>query len=170
MKAVTNGVAMIRPRAETLRNAIAEALLPASSKRSSHARGGDLVVAATSGAAILSAVFAVAATTPALAQEEAGSRLEEITVTGSRIRRQDFTANAPITTVDETAFEDTGTIGVETILNQLPQFVPAITHATRSARTRGGRPLRPSTAATIRKAAASRTKRSAIRPAVFPAE
>ena len=59
--------------------------------------------------------------------EDEAEDMGVITVTGSRIRRQDFTANAPITTVDESAFTDTGTIGVETILNQLPQFVPAIT-------------------------------------------
>jgi outer membrane receptor protein involved in Fe transport len=53
--------------------------------------------------------------------------LEEITVTGSRIPRRDFTANAPVTTVDEQIFDETGSIGVETILNQLPQFTPAVT-------------------------------------------
>jgi outer membrane receptor protein involved in Fe transport len=53
--------------------------------------------------------------------------LEEITVTGSRILRRDYSANAPITTIDQQAFQATSTIGVETVLNQLPQFVPAIT-------------------------------------------
>ncbi len=53
--------------------------------------------------------------------------LEEITVTGSRIQRRDYSANAPITTIDQGAFQATSTIGVETVLNQLPQFVPAIT-------------------------------------------
>ncbi len=53
--------------------------------------------------------------------------LEEVTVTGSRIPRRDFTANAPITTIDESQFDETGSIGVETILNQLPQFTPAVT-------------------------------------------
>jgi iron complex outermembrane receptor protein len=127
MKAVSNSTATGRPRVAMLRNAIVEALSGASGARSSHARSGDFALAAASGAAFLSAVFACAATAPASAQEEADNALEEITVTGSRIRRQDFTANAPITTVDESAFQDTGTIGVETILNQLPQFVPAIT-------------------------------------------
>ena len=56
--------------------------------------------------------------------------LEEITVTGSRIQRRDFSANAPITTIDESAFQATSTIGVETILNQLPQFIPAVTQFT----------------------------------------
>jgi outer membrane receptor protein involved in Fe transport len=63
-------------------------------------------------------------------QQGQGSGLEEITVTGSRILRRDFSANAPITTIDQTAFQATGTVGVETILNQLPQFVPAITQFT----------------------------------------
>jgi outer membrane receptor protein involved in Fe transport len=65
------------------------------------------------------------------AQEQPqGQALEEITVTGSRILRRDFSANAPITTIDQQAFQATGTVGVETILNQLPQFVPAITQFT----------------------------------------
>jgi outer membrane receptor protein involved in Fe transport len=55
---------------------------------------------------------------------------EEIVVTGSRIRRQDFTANSPITTISADTFEQTSTIGVETVLNQLPQFVPAVTQFT----------------------------------------
>jgi iron complex outermembrane recepter protein len=63
-------------------------------------------------------------------QQGQGQGLEEITVTGSRILRRDFSANAPITTIDQTAFQATGTVGVETILNQLPQFVPAITQFT----------------------------------------
>jgi outer membrane receptor protein involved in Fe transport len=63
-------------------------------------------------------------------QQETQQPLEEITVTGSRIVRQDFTANSPIQTVDQTLFEETGAIGVETILNRLPQFVPAVTQFT----------------------------------------
>ena len=58
---------------------------------------------------------------------EAQEQLDEITVTGSRIVRQDFTANSPIQTVDQQMFEQTSAIGVETILNRLPQFVPAVT-------------------------------------------
>jgi iron complex outermembrane receptor protein len=56
--------------------------------------------------------------------------LEEVVVTGSRIRRQDFTANSPITTIGSETFEQTSTIGLETVLNQLPQFVPAVTQFT----------------------------------------
>jgi iron complex outermembrane recepter protein len=62
----------------------------------------------------------------AVAQEgQRMERLETVTVTGSRIRREDFKANSPIVTVDEKVFEDTATVGVETVLNQMPQFNPA---------------------------------------------
>jgi iron complex outermembrane receptor protein len=63
-------------------------------------------------------------------QPEESGALEEITVTGSRIVRQDFTANSPIQTVDEQMFEQTSAVGVETVLNRLPQFVPAVTQFT----------------------------------------
>jgi outer membrane receptor protein involved in Fe transport len=52
-------------------------------------------------------------------------RLEEVVVTGSRIRRAEFEANSPFVTVDTAAFEDTSAVGVESVLNQLPQFMPA---------------------------------------------
>ena len=53
--------------------------------------------------------------------------LEEVVVTGSRIVRQDLVANSPIQTVDSEFFENSSTVAIETMLNQLPQFVPAIT-------------------------------------------
>jgi outer membrane receptor protein involved in Fe transport len=62
--------------------------------------------------------------------QDEGQTLEEITVTGSRIVRQDFTANSPIQTVDAQMFEQTSAVGVETVLNRLPQFVPAVTQFT----------------------------------------
>lgn len=77
---------------------------------------------AASGIALLGSSMIAA---PVMAQD--GATAEEITVTGSRIRRQDFEANSPITTVDSALFEETSTVGVETILNQLPQFVPGVT-------------------------------------------
>src|SRR5690606_23876196 len=64
-------------------------------------------------------------------EQQAGQQLEEeITVTGSRIQRRDFTANSPIQTVDQEMFEETSAVGVETVLNRLPQFVPAVTQFT----------------------------------------
>jgi iron complex outermembrane recepter protein len=55
---------------------------------------------------------------------------EEVVVTGTRIVRQDLVANSPIQTVDSEFFENSSTVGIETMLNQLPQFVPAITQFT----------------------------------------
>ncbi|HZF28283.1 MAG TPA: TonB-dependent receptor, partial [Gammaproteobacteria bacterium] len=48
--------------------------------------------------------------------------LEEITVTGSRIVRRDYSAQTPIVTVEKEAFENRMNVGLEATLNQLPQF------------------------------------------------
>ena len=53
--------------------------------------------------------------------------LDEVVVTGSRIVRRDLDAASPIFTVEPAAFEETSTLGVEAVLNQLPQFVPTNT-------------------------------------------
>jgi outer membrane receptor protein involved in Fe transport len=62
---------------------------------------------------------------PAHAQE--ADALEEVKVTGSRILRRDLDATSPLVTVGSEAFEGTGTVAIETSLNKLPQFVPAVT-------------------------------------------
>src|SRR5690606_11383188 len=110
MKASIYRLAVSRPRVTALRDAITEALraAPGSDRPPVRFRGSRPTTAAISGAAILSAAFAIAPNGPAAAQEAADSGIEEVTVTGSRIRRQDFTANAPITTVDRSTFEETG--------------------------------------------------------------
>ncbi len=79
-------------------------------------------------AAIMGTAISTTLIAPAHAQEER----EEIIVTGTRIVQRDFVANSPITTVEAELFEDTGTVGIETVLNQLPQFVPAVTQFTAS--------------------------------------
>ena len=72
--------------------------------------------------------FAAAAGSPAAVAQESGSEtLEEITVTGTRIATQDYSAASPISTVDSELFSQTGAPTIETVLNTLPQFVPAIT-------------------------------------------
>src|SRR5688500_11479443 len=50
--------------------------------------------------------------------------LEEITVTGSRIVRRDLDAASPIMTIDSDRLENSSTISIESVLNQMPQFVP----------------------------------------------
>lgn len=48
-----------------------------------------------------------------------------IVVTGSRIARQDYVANSPTVTVDETFLKQSSTAAIEEQLNRLPQFVVA---------------------------------------------
>ena len=59
---------------------------------------------------------------PTFAQEE---QLEEITVTGSRIVRRDLSAPSPIVTVGAEAFQKSSTGSIESVMNQMPQFVAA---------------------------------------------
>lgn len=74
--------------------------------------------------AIVAATLACVTIDRASAQEQT---IEEVTVTGSRIVRRDFEANSPITTVDAERFEESSTIAIESVVNQLPHFVPAVT-------------------------------------------
>src|SRR6476619_795020 len=78
------------------------------------------VLASTIGA-LLAGGAAAQAQAQAPAQEPA---LEEITVTGSRIVRRDLEAASPIVTIDTERLENTSTLAIESVLNQLPQFVP----------------------------------------------
>jgi outer membrane receptor protein involved in Fe transport len=50
---------------------------------------------------------------------------EEVVVTGSRIVRRDLDASTPIMTVDTERLDQSSTLSVETVLNQMPQFTPA---------------------------------------------
>ena len=59
------------------------------------------------------------------ARKKPAQPLEEVVVTGSRIVRRDYEANSPLQTLDRSAFEQQNSIGLETALNELPQFVPA---------------------------------------------
>ena len=78
--------------------------------------------------AALASAISAAIVSPALAQaQEDQQQLEEVVVTGSRIVRRDFSANSPIMTVDQEMFAQSSTVAMETVLNQLPQFVPAVT-------------------------------------------
>jgi iron complex outermembrane receptor protein len=49
---------------------------------------------------------------------------DEILVTGSRIVRRDLDAASPIVTLDTQRLENSSTISIESVLNQMPQFVP----------------------------------------------
>ena len=76
--------------------------------------------------AVNAGLVGFAAAPGALAQDASAEELEEITVTGSRIRKQDFTSNAPVATVGFEQIELTGTVNTESLLNTLPQAVPGL--------------------------------------------
>ena len=67
---------------------------------------------------------AVAADVPPPATPEV---VEEVVVTGSRIRVRDYDAISPVTTVSADAIQATGQLSVEEVLNRLPQVVPGLT-------------------------------------------
>lgn len=51
--------------------------------------------------------------------------LEEVVVTGSRIKRRDYESQSPIVTVNSDAFQNKSSVAIESTLNQLPQFKPS---------------------------------------------
>jgi len=50
--------------------------------------------------------------------------IEEIVVTGSRIKRRDYNTASPLTTIDRADIAFTGQATLEETLNQLPQVLP----------------------------------------------
>ncbi|MEO1035653.1 MAG: TonB-dependent receptor [Pseudomonadota bacterium] len=64
--------------------------------------------------------------TTALAQSESEEGLEEIVVTGSRIVRNDLTANSPIAIFDAEQLQLQATTNVEEFLRDMPQFVAGV--------------------------------------------
>lgn len=60
--------------------------------------------------------------------EEIG--IEEIIVTGSRLRRRDFSAPSPITSIDSDQIRNSGQPNLEAALNQMPQVTPGISRST----------------------------------------
>ena len=70
--------------------------------------------------------FSMIAGNTAFAQQKQDRKenqsLEEVTVTGSRIARRDFESQSPIVTINAETFTERGNIGIESALNQMPQF------------------------------------------------
>lgn len=67
-----------------------------------------------------------------LAFAQGKEALEEVTVTGSRIVRRDYSSQSPIVTIEAQTFENRANIGLEAALNQMPQFNVAGTQASLS--------------------------------------
>lgn len=73
---------------------------------------------------LLSAVTIASFSAPAAAQDNEDG--DEIIVTGSRIKQQDFQSNSPVATVNAEQFEKTFSINTENLLNALPQTVAGL--------------------------------------------
>lgn len=55
---------------------------------------------------------------------------EEVTITGTRIKRKDLEAESPLAIVDSTQLEMKAGLNIESYLNQLPQYNPGLTPTT----------------------------------------
>ncbi len=101
-------------------------------------RDQSIVVNRTLLASTISALMA--GVVPAHAQQPQQPQtqpLEEITVTGSRIVRRDLDSSSPIMTVDTQRLENSSTLSIESVLNQMPQFVPDGTQFDSAAQSSG---------------------------------
>src|SRR5512146_2997630 len=63
------------------------------------------------------------------AATKAADQLQEVVVTGSRIKRRDYESQSPIVTVNADAFENKSSVAIESTMNQLPQFKPSGSHS-----------------------------------------
>ncbi|MDZ4363539.1 TonB-dependent receptor plug domain-containing protein [Brevundimonas sp.] len=75
---------------------------------------------------IIAGASALAFAAPAMAQDPGATNVDDLVVTGTRIARQDYVANSPISTVSAEQIQARGDVNVEQILNQLPQVVPGL--------------------------------------------
>ena len=84
--------------------------------------------ASSFGVAAGTTVMALSVAGPASGQEATPTEsMEEVVVTGSRIQNRDYEATSPVVTIAADAFELSGEVQIETVLNSLPQLVPSIT-------------------------------------------
>jgi outer membrane receptor protein involved in Fe transport len=81
-------------------------------------------LAITAGAT--SAVLAMPSAMAFAEETNAEEAVERIAVTGSRIRKAEFTSNAPVANVDSEQFTLSATVNTESLLNTLPQVVPGL--------------------------------------------
>ena len=76
------------------------------------------------------AVATVMSVAPQAYAQDDQSKVEKVTVTGSRIPRKDYTSNSPLTTVTAQQIKDSGSTTIDQLLNTLPQVVPTLARGT----------------------------------------
>ncbi|SEA34880.1 TonB-dependent receptor plug domain-containing protein [Microbulbifer marinus] len=84
----------------------------------------NLLSVAVKGAIGLTAAAVLVPAMPAFAQEDA-KLVEEVIVTGSRIKRQDLESVSPFTSIGQEEFKISGNLNVEQKLAELPQTLPS---------------------------------------------
>ena len=94
-------------------------------------RGGtmDFPFKKTPVAAAIAVAFASAPTSAQETEIVDQPEIEEIVVTGSRIRRTDLTAPSPLSVVSAQQIAETGTVTIDSILNEMPQIMPGWTNS-----------------------------------------
>ena len=60
------------------------------------------------------------------AQDTSSTEVGTIVVTGTRIQRADYEATSPVVTVSSELLQQSGSVQLDTFLNQLPQLVPSL--------------------------------------------
>jgi iron complex outermembrane recepter protein len=86
---------------------------------------GALALASLIGLNGLAAAQDSAQQGPRVADASQSESLQEVVVTGSRIKRRDYESQSPIVTVNSDAFQNKSSVAIESTLNQLPQFKPS---------------------------------------------
>ncbi|AOS95609.1 Colicin I receptor precursor [Microbulbifer aggregans] len=84
----------------------------------------NLLSVAVKGAISLTAAAVMVPAMPAFAQQDA-QLVEEVVVTGSRIKRQDLESVTPLTSIGAEEFKISGNLNVEQKLAELPQTLPS---------------------------------------------
>jgi iron complex outermembrane recepter protein len=94
-------------------------------------RSPKVAAAAVLGALTISTTWSInAQAQQAPAASASDEQLQEVTVTGSRIRRKDLTSQSPLVTIDSEQIESRSGLNLESYLNTLPQYNPAQTPTT----------------------------------------
>lgn len=76
----------------------------------------------------VAALTAFAAQPAAAMVQDEPTSVSEIVVTGSRIVRKDYNSTSPIVTVGQEDLQATGSVTVEGLMNDMPQFMPGNSH------------------------------------------
>jgi len=102
-----------------------------SAKKKNSSGGGDIVQSSSSNwntlyLAVCALVLCLGLPADSLAQNDDSDAesVEEIVVTGSRIKRRDFSSPSPISSVDKELLAYSGQATLEEGLNQMPQVQP----------------------------------------------